>query len=424
MRPEWPSYSVSELEKSKALLVQDGNHGYDRPRPDEFVPVGTAFIRAGDLAGDRVLFDQASRINNVALARIRKGHGRPGDVLLSHKGTVGRVGLAPLDAPPFVCSPQTTFWRTLDTDVIDRRFLLFFLRSPLFASQLKTLKGQTDMADYVSLTDQRQMEVTLPPIDEQRRIAGVLGSLDDKSGHNRKIAERLDSIVDGYFRSLPFGRPDGENPPEGWRRVRIGDIADVNAHSYSAREHPDEIEYIDISNTAPREIASTSILAWADAPSRARRLVRSGDTLVSTVRPERRSMVFVPESRNGLTASTGFAVISPRDASQALVYRVVTSDECINHLSATATGSAYPAVNPSVIEDWMFLMPPDSGAEFELLAGPLERLRWHILGECRTLASLRDALLPRLFFGQIRVPDSYYPDDVLGTVAEQAGVTV
>src|SRR6266487_4319776 len=106
---EWRSAVVADLQRDGILLVEDGNHGEYRPRPDEFVDAGVAFIRAADMDSGRVLFESASRINARARQRITKGIGAPGDVLLSHKGTVGKVALAPDDAPPFVCSPQTTF---------------------------------------------------------------------------------------------------------------------------------------------------------------------------------------------------------------------------------------------------------------------------------------------------------------------------
>src|ERR1039457_5836339 len=132
MASDWPMATVSELQRDGILLVEDGNHGENRPRPDEFVDHGVAFIRAADMDAGRVLFESASKINGQARQRITKGIGAPGDVLLSHKGTVGKVALAPEDAPPFVCSPQTTFWRTRDLSRLDRRFLYAFLRSREF----------------------------------------------------------------------------------------------------------------------------------------------------------------------------------------------------------------------------------------------------------------------------------------------------
>src|SRR4051794_21818235 len=106
--------TVKSLQDEGVLLVQDGNHGEYRPRSNEFTSDGTSFVRAADLGAGAILFHQASRINEVALQRITKGIGAPLDTIVSHKGTVGRVAFAPADCEQFVCSPQTTFWRSLE----------------------------------------------------------------------------------------------------------------------------------------------------------------------------------------------------------------------------------------------------------------------------------------------------------------------
>lgn len=126
------SLTVQQLQAEGVLLVEDGNHGEYRPRRDEFSTGGVCFIRAADMADGRIEFETAARINEVALARIRKGIGRPGDILLSHKGTVGKLAAAPHNCEKFVCSPQTTFWRVLDNSKIERRFLYYFMKSNNF----------------------------------------------------------------------------------------------------------------------------------------------------------------------------------------------------------------------------------------------------------------------------------------------------
>ena len=73
MGSEWRSATVAELQREGILLVEDGNHGEYRPRPDEFVNEGVAFIRAADIDGGRVLFQAASKINERARQRITKG---------------------------------------------------------------------------------------------------------------------------------------------------------------------------------------------------------------------------------------------------------------------------------------------------------------------------------------------------------------
>jgi type I restriction enzyme S subunit len=201
MASERRTATVAELQRSGVLLVEDGNHGEYRPRSDEFLDEGVAFIRAADMEHGRVLFETAAKINEIARQRITKGIGVPGDVLLSHKGTVGKVAQAPKDAPAFVCSPQTTFWRTLDEDELDRRYLYAFLRSPSFHSQLATRSGETDMAPYVSLTSQRGLSVILPPLPEQRAIAHILGTLDDKIELNRRMRATFEAMARTLFKS-------------------------------------------------------------------------------------------------------------------------------------------------------------------------------------------------------------------------------
>ena len=135
--------------------------GSRRPRPAEFriAHGGVAFIRATDMANGEVRFSSADHINEVAMNRITKGIGAAGDILFSHKGTVGKLAMTRADAPPFVCSPQTTFWRAVDETRLDRRFLYAYMQSRLFEIQWQARKSETDMADYVSLTAQRTFEV-------------------------------------------------------------------------------------------------------------------------------------------------------------------------------------------------------------------------------------------------------------------------
>ncbi|MEU5698987.1 MULTISPECIES: restriction endonuclease subunit S [Streptomyces] len=184
---EWQRV-VSDLEADGILLVQDGNHGEYRPRPAEFGNSGTAFIRAADMRGGRLLFESAQKINEIARERVRKGIGAPCDVILSHKGTVGKVAFAPAVSPPFVCSPQTTFWRSLNHEAIDPLYLYAFLQSEPFKAQLRARENESDMAAYVSLTEQRRLSVTVPPLEIQRAISGVLGALDDKIAVNERVA--------------------------------------------------------------------------------------------------------------------------------------------------------------------------------------------------------------------------------------------
>jgi type I restriction enzyme S subunit len=231
---EWRTATVRELHVEQVLLVEDGNHGENRPRPDEFTDRGVAFIRAADIENGRVLFASAARINSEAGARITKGIGAPGDILISHKGTVGKVARVQEDAPPFVCSPQTTFWRSLDEGRLDRGYLYAFLRSPGFHAQLASRAGETDMAPYVSLTSQRGLSLTLPPIEVQRDIARIVGSLDDKIELNRRMGESLDATATAFFKSWFIDFDPVHAKSEGKHSRLPKHLADLVPNSFDA----------------------------------------------------------------------------------------------------------------------------------------------------------------------------------------------
>jgi type I restriction enzyme S subunit len=227
MWSSWPTSTVWDLQQAGVLRVEDGNHGESRPRPNEFVSDGTAFIRASDMVNDTIDFSHAERINGVALARITKGIGRPYDILFSHKGTVGKLAIAPADAPPFVCSPQTTFWRTTDEARLDRRFLFAFMCSLLFKNQWRSRKGETDMADYVSLTAQRALEIPMPHIDEQRAIAASLEPLELQIAKSRAYAAQLHRLAERLFNAwfVSQERPLPETPQVTWTECALDEIA-------------------------------------------------------------------------------------------------------------------------------------------------------------------------------------------------------
>ena len=197
-----PRFTVRELTNRGLLRIEDGNHGEYRPRKHEFVESGVAFIRAADLSAAGIDFASASRINGVARARITKGIGQPKDVIISHKGTVGKVAIASSDAPPFVCSPQTTFWRSLDRETLDQDFLYAFIRSPDFGAQLDSRAGETDMAGYVSLTAQRTFWLPLPPIEVQKDIVSYITAFDRKIQLNRLMNETLEAMARAIFKGL------------------------------------------------------------------------------------------------------------------------------------------------------------------------------------------------------------------------------
>jgi type I restriction enzyme S subunit len=437
MAGEWPTTSVSELQRQGVLLVEDGNHGEYRPRPDEFVDAGVAFIRAADMDSGRVLFETAARINEKARARITKGIGAPGDVLLSHKGTVGKVALVGDDAPPFVCSPQTTFWRTLNQARLDRRYLYAFLRSAGFHAQLATRAGETDMAPYVSLTSQRGLSVTVPPIGIQCAIAHILGTLDDKIELNRRMNETLEAMARALFNSwfVNFdpvrAKAEGRDPglpqpladlfpdsfedsglgeiPKGWEVGRFKDTVEHPRDQENPLSSPDalfhhfSIPAFDEGQSPKAEYGeSIKSLKWR---------VPTGVVLLSKLNPEIERVWLVdvrPNERS--VCSTEFLVLSARPPfTRASVYCLARSPFFRQQIEALVTGTSKShqrAQVDSILNIAVVIPPSRIVAAFDHSADSLLTRTHECRRESRTLAALRDTLLPKLISGELRVKDA------------------
>ena len=435
MTGEWRRHSVSTLIERGALIVGDGY----RAKNDELASSGLPFARAGNI-NNGFQFDDADHFPECSLPRVGNKVSQPGDVVFTSKGTVGRVAFVRPDTPRFVYSPQLCFWRLVDKDLIDPRFLYFWMYSHEFFVQYKGVAGQTDMAEYVSLSDQRRMHITLPPLPEQRAIAHILGTLDDKIELNRRMSQTLEAMARALFKSwfvdfepvraklagrwqrgqslpglpahlydlFPDRLVDSEpgEIPEGWEVATLADFATLNPEVWTQETRPALINYVDLSNTKWGRIETATSYEATSAPSRAQRVLRPGDTIVGTVRPGNGSYALIFE--HGLTGSTGFAVLRPRTAHYVeFVYLAATEPENIETLAHLADGAAYPAVRPQVLVATPVVRPPDEvSVWFSQATGPMLARISQSERESRTLAALRDALLPKLISGEIRVMDA------------------
>jgi type I restriction enzyme S subunit len=293
-------------------------------------------------------------------------------------------------------------------------------------NQLVQIKGLTDMADYVSLTNQRRMWISAPPLPTQYKIAAILSAYDDLIENNLRRINILDEMAQNLYREWfvkfrftghekarftdsPLGRI-----PEGWEVVRIKDVADVNARNIKKGEAPAEIAYIDIASVSPGSIDNIEMMTFSDSPSRARRITRHGDVIWSSVRPNRRSFSLIIDPPANLVVSTGFAVISANDVPFTYLYQTVTTDDFVAYLVNHAKGAAYPAVSAEDFENADILIPSNKVlSNFDDHVLPTAVLAHRLKAKNATLRRTRDLLLPKLISGQVDVSelDIAVPED-------------
>lgn len=143
-----------------------------------------------------------------------------------------------------------------------------------------------------------------------------------------------------------------------FKKVKIKDIANINPDSVGRDFKFETIKYVDISSVGIGNITEFQEMNIEDAPSRAKRLVKSGDTILSTVRPNRRSFFYFKKPEENTVVSTGFAVLRAlENNSPRYLYYSVTDQSFTKYLTKNAKGSAYPAVDADIIYDGAVFIP-------------------------------------------------------------------
>ncbi|MEK7202145.1 MAG: restriction endonuclease subunit S [Patescibacteria group bacterium] len=143
-----------------------------------------------------------------------------------------------------------------------------------------------------------------------------------------------------------------------FQKVRIKDICKINPDSIGRNFNHKMIEYVDISSVGIGNLAETQEVDIQNSPSRAKRLVKSGDIIISTVRPNRRSFFYFKNPKENTVVSTGFAVLRALENNNPrYLYYSVTDQSFTAYLTKNAKGSAYPAVDADIIYDGEVFVP-------------------------------------------------------------------
>jgi type I restriction enzyme S subunit len=409
MRSDW------EVAHLRDLLAELIDHRGRTPKKlgGDFTLSGVRVISAKNVRDGRLDLSFEPRfVSEEMFARWMPEPLRRGDVLLTSEAPMGEA--AYIGGEDRFCLGQRLFALRARSDRVCGRFLYYSLRSPAGQARLRArLSGTT--AQGIRQSELVNIELSVPPLAEQQRIAGVLGALDAKIEHNRVVAKSCEAVADGYFDHLTSTCVD---------RTPLKNVAVVHKKSVAPTEHPELLfEHFSIpafdDGLLPVVEHGASMLS-------AKTALPEGDIVLFSKLNPRTPRIWWPRptGKHVAVCSPEFIVLAPRDSCPAsFIYASLRRDrafydEILRH--ATGTTGSRQRVKPSEVLDCELLDAGPTWSAFDAVARPLYDRAATGLAESRTLAAIRDALLPKLVSGEIRVPESYDPDGVLGTVVEEA----
>lgn len=324
-------------------------------------------------------------------------HGESTIAITCRGATCGTINVVP---PNSYITGNAMALDALDKSVVTFEFLSYYL------SKFGVVDCITGSAQpQITRASLLPVELNLPPLKEQQRIAEILVSVDASIQATQAVIDQAERVKRGLMEELLTGGLGSEaiasgEVPKGWEQETVGEIATLNDESLSSRTPVDyEFRYISIDDVKTNVIMGWSLIVFADAPSRARRIARSGDILISTVRPYLKAFACVGQNDKDLVASTGFVVLrAGKRVCGDYLYQLILSDAFVEHLKELMTGSNYPAVKPKDVASFAINLPPilDQHRIAEILSSIDEfiaKQRAIIEQQTRTKKGLMDDLL-------------------------------
>ncbi len=400
MAGEWTESALGD--------VADVNWGDVGVTKASYVPVGYAAYSASGPDGFRAKYD----------------FDRTGVVISAIGANCGQTWLA---RGKWSCIKNTLrFWS--NTSEVDSDYLYWATKRPEFWPR----RGSAQ--PFISQGDARAVRVSLPPFGEQKAIAELLGALDDKIELNRRMAETLEAMARALFKSwfVDFdpvrakaeGRPTGlpepltalfparltaDGLPEGWQRASLLDFFDLEGGGRPKTSIPEYwggdvpwFSVVDAPASGPYVLATERTLTAAGLASCAATLLPENATII-TARGTVGKLALV--GRAMATNQSCYAAVARAGWGPLFIFFLMRSQ--VEKLQAQTHGSVFDTITKATFAGATAIKPSlKLAVRFELAATPLMARTKAATEQSRTLAALRDTLLPKLISGELRIRDA------------------
>ncbi len=275
-----------------------------------------------------------------------------------------------------VTSPDYDVYELINKD-FNSNYFHYLCRSKYFVGECYRYGRGIMMMRHRTYPQQlKNIFIPIPPIEEQNKIVSFIEHKEKQINKlvkkQKKLIELLEekkkiiiteAVTKGLDKTVPMkdsGIDYIGHIPQNWQVIKLKYITLCN--KYSLEEQTDknkQINYIDIGSVTNKDgITDVQEMLFKDAPSRARRIVHTDDTIISTVRTYLKAIAYIDERYDNYICSTGFAVITPKNnVDSKFLFYLLHSDKFICEVERISTGANYPAITPTKLTNLKCLMP-------------------------------------------------------------------
>lgn len=363
---------------------------------------GPYVVRTQDIRSGTFRADEAAHVSEATYQeRIARAEPSPGDILFSREGTYFGVA-AEIPQGIRVCLGQRMVLIRPDPSIADARFVRYWLNSPAMAAHIRGYRDGS-VAERLNLPTIRDLPVALPPLSRQRRVAGILGALDDKIELNRRAIATLVEMARALF-DASFGTPEAEDAP-----TVLGDLADVidclHAKKPDRRDVGRPLLHLgNIRDDGLLDISDAYLIDDRDYEVWTSRVeARPGDCVITNVG----RVGAVAQIPSGVSAALGRNMTAVRCRPDfpypTFVLEALRSDAMRAEIERkTDAGTILSALNVRNIPRLQLpALDRDRIEQYERVARPLRARMETALAENQALRKTRDALVPRLLSGAV-----------------------
>lgn len=368
---------------------------------DTFVTDGVPVISGAHLRGTRLEDGDYNFVSREHADRLASANVRRGDVIFTHAGNIGQVAYIPRNSKyeRYILSQRQFYLRP--GEGLSAEYLTYYFHSPMGKHQLLTYANQVGVPSIAQpVSNLRATTVSLPSIEEQHSIVAVITSFDDKIELLRKQNETLERIGQTVFNEW-FVKPDNDIRQVEWKSGKLQDIADNPRRGVRAQDISTETAYIGLEHLPRRSIALSNWTVGAELQSNKFRF-QKGELLFGKLRPYFHKVGIAPVDG---VCSTDVLVVVPKSQEWfGYVLCLISSDDFVRYVSASSKGTKMPRTDWDLMSRFPIELPPvEVAAKFSEFVRVLTNKIGANIQTIRALAVTREALLPKLMQGEIRV---------------------